>query len=141
MKFKEILGATLLSTLLAMPAIAATDGSLEWSAPTARINGDVLESSEIDYYNIYCGIGSGSYAGVTPVVVDSTAATNYTVPISSVVGSPLPEGHHFCALQAVDIYGLRSDLTNPADFVVETGGNVDYNKLLAPGNFRFVPGL
>ena len=73
MKFAAFLFVGLLVTLAAHAAPAPSD--LSWTAPSTRVDGTLLDPSEIAEYRVYYTI-DGQYQGEgVPIVVDGTAAS------------------------------------------------------------------
>ncbi len=79
-----------------------TTATLNWTAPTTRVNGDALAANEIAGYEvIYYEENAGQGAG-TVVNISNPATTTYTTP-------ELPMGNWYFALSVIDSEGLYSD--------------------------------
>ena len=114
---------TMLAMLvITLPALAATTqtATLSWSAPTTRVDGTALQSSEIASYNVYYSVGSQPTTASTKARVDSGSATGTTVTLN-LDPSPSPQTVYF-AVTAVDTNGVESALSNVASksFTVES---------------------
>ncbi len=89
------------------PKASAT---LSWNIPSARTNGDPLQLSEINGYEIYYFLeGTPSDQGEV-VSINDPSTTNYTTPA-------LDPGTYYFSIVSIDSSGLHSDL---ADYITIT---------------------
>ena len=71
MKFAAFLFVGLMITLAAHAAPATSE--LSWTAPTTRVDGTLLDPSEIAEYRVYYTIDGQSPSEGVPIVVDGTS--------------------------------------------------------------------
>ena len=75
-----------------------------FDAPTARVDGDPLDITEISNATIYCGESSGVYS-------DSWTVSDI-VEIGNTTTATLPLKIRYCAATTTDTNGLESDYSN-----------------------------
>jgi hypothetical protein len=103
MKRDYLCGALALALLVlgASDAFAETK-TFAWDAPTTRDDGAPLTVDELDFYELECN-------GVPVTTFPGEAETGLV---------DMLNGAYTCALYAVDVDGLRSDMSNEVFFTI-----------------------
>ncbi|MEJ2608541.1 MAG: fibronectin type III domain-containing protein [Candidatus Thiodiazotropha sp.] len=90
---------------------ATANSTLNWIAPSARIDGSFLDLSELSGYKIYSGPSSSNLELVAEI--DDPQATSYDL-------SDMEPGDYYFGIISYDINGLRSPIS---ERVFKTIGN------------------
>jgi hypothetical protein len=81
---------------------------LEWTAPSARENGDGLSMGEIASYRIYYSTVEGNYTFGNSVLV---SGSTQRITLSD---QAIPKGTYFFVLTTIDTAGRESGFSRPA---------------------------
>ncbi len=101
--FQLVVAAILLS-----PLVFGEVQTFTWTAPTERVNGSLLDNSEIKEYQLYCNSG-------LDVIISNDPRTDLWISRDT----DFPPGFYTCWLHAIDQLDQHSDDSNYKHFVVE----------------------
>ena len=105
----------LLALILVLPLAACSGGdggllggssivTLNWEAPTERVDNTPLNSEDIKGFRIYYGFEKGVYQD--PIVIDDPVATQAQI-------TGIPSGVYFVVITTIDIEGRESSWSTP----------------------------